>query len=353
MAAELDTRTNGAASFVSLRQSAWHRQGTVVGDELSYEEALTLGGLDYPLHLRPLTTTSPILNADGVEHDSLEIPAPGSAIVRSDTNVTLGVVGDRYRIVSNRDATQVCRALVEAGLARIETAGALRGGRDAWMALRFVGDRIDAAGENGGDEVAFYGLVRTNHDGSASVGVATTPVRVVCANTLAMALRNGRTTLKKVRHSGKAGERTMEAAQELWSNVAQDAESMASAFAALRTTPVSLAQFTKAVLDRVAPIPTLAPNATKRAKGNYDSAMFTVTQDRELLCRLWEQGVGQRGAGTAWDAFNAVTEAIDHHDFAAPTRGAAKQNPLGEQLPGGSLQTLKTTVWSSLLALTA
>lgn len=355
MAHLLDTRENGAASFVSLRKPAWHQLGTIVGDELSYDEAMNLGGLDYPLSLRPLTTTSPIRGSDGVESDSLEVSVPGRfAVVREDRREVLGVVGSRYRIVSNRDATAVVEALVDAGMARIETAGVLRGGVDAWMALRFVGSQFESASDIGGDEVRFYGMVRTNHDGTANVQVATTPIRVVCANTLAMALSNGESAIHKIRHTRSAEQRIAAEAQSLWSTIGGDAVRMAEAFRSMRQRRISETMFSSAVLDALAPLPKAPPaGASSRARTMYETAMETAKNQRLIVTRLWTNGMGHTGDYSAWEAYNAATEAIDHYGVGAPTRGAAASESLIGQLPGGTLAATKTTVFQRLLALAA
>lgn len=349
MAHLLDTRENGAAAFVSLRQPAWHQLGTIVGDELAFAEAMHLGGLDYPLELRPLTTTRPIFAADGTEQDSLDIAVTTGhqAVVRTDRGTTLGVVGGRYHIVTNREAMALVEVLVDEGLAVIETAGALREGADAWMAIRFTGDRLDAAGENGGDPVNFYGLVRTNHDGRASVQIATTPIRVVCANTLAMALADGRSSIHKIIHGVSAPSRMIKAAEAVWGRAAADAEQMAAAFRTLRHTHLSPEQFSAAVLDVLAPLPAEpAPDATSRAKSLFETKTIEADTTRALITHLWITGTGQHGATTGWDAFNAATEAIDHHDVLA-----GRGERLAAMLPTGRVAKAKADVFSKLLAL--
>ncbi|GAB1345082.1 DUF932 domain-containing protein [Gemmatimonas sp.] len=351
MAHELDTRDNGAAAFVSLRQSAWHQLGTIVADELSFDEAMHLGGLDYPLALRPLTTSLPIEGASGDEIDTLDIAVPGHrAVVRADRNLVLGVVSDRYELVTNREAMQMVDVLVNDGLAVIETAGVLREGADAWMAIRFTGEQIDAAGENGGDEIKFYGLVRTNHNGKASVQVATTPVRVVCANTLAMALGNGQTTVRSVLHMGsQARTKVQDAAKSLWSGTLQDAEKMAAAFAAMQRTPISEAQFEAAVLDVLCPMPEEpSAEASKLAQALFPSRVMKATETRFRIQELWVSGTGQQGACTAWDAYNACTESLDHFDTVT-----VKGERLTALLPTGKLAQLKADVFGRLLALSA
>lgn len=354
MAHALDTRDTGTAAFVALRRSAWHQLGTIMQDEMSFDEAMTLGGLDYPLALRPVRTTVPIFTADGEEHDAIEIAAPAQAIVRLDRREALGVVGLQYELVSNREAMGLIESMVDQGLAVIETAGVLRGGRDAWMAVRFTGEAFDAAADNGGDPVRFYGVVRTNHDGRASVQMATTPIRIVCANTLAMALRDNRTTIHAVRHTRSAGTRIAEAARRAWGGALKDAAAQAEAFRALREIELTPAQFQSLVLDAVAPLPAPPmPGASERSRALHASAVSRAESDRATVRRLLMDGRGNDGSLSAWNAFNALTEAVDHWNVGSARRGAAKSETLVAQLPGGAIQQLKVGVWNNLLALAA
>jgi phage/plasmid-like protein (TIGR03299 family) len=349
MAHELDTRANGTAAFVSLRQSAWHNLGTIMADEMSFDEAMDLGGLNYPLALRPMTTTSPILDANGQEIDTVDVEVPDfRAVVRTDRNGILGVVGGRYELVTNREAMGMVDVLVNEGLAVIETAGVLRGGADAWMAIRFTGDEIDAAGENGGDTVQYFGLVRTNHNGKAAVQVATTPIRVVCANTLAMALADGRSAIHRVAHFGSGVSlRVQDAARNLWGATVKDAVSMSAAFASMRQTTISESQFAAAVLDVIAPLPAVpSADASKLAHALHPTLTAKAEKVRFSIQQLWVSGTGQHGQMTAWDAYNAATEALDHFD-AMPTKGER----LVAMLPGGKVDAAKTSVFTNLLAL--
>lgn len=353
MAHELDTRDNGQASFVSLRKDAWHQLGTVQADELSYEEAMRLGGLDYPLELRPVKTTVPIFDANGVEHDSLEVSAPAQAIVRTDRQVVFGVVGPSYQLVNNREATEVVKVMVEEGLARIETAGALRDGRDAWMALRFIGANMDEVSDNEGDPVNFYGMVRANHDGKCSVQIATTPVRVVCANTLAMALSDGSTSVRAIRHTRNAGSKLVAEAKALWGGVYADALDMTAAFARMRRTEITSSQL-DIIAKIVAPDPApLAPDASDRSRALYASAIEKARSARMTITAMIYKGTGVDGTLSAWNVFNAVTESIDHAGVGRASRGAAKSEPLVAQLPGGAIASLKHNVWNTLLTIAA
>jgi phage/plasmid-like protein (TIGR03299 family) len=353
MAHELNF-TNGTADFVSLRQSAWHQLGTVIDTPFDYDTAVEKANLHYPLSLRPVQVEVPIFDINGKEVDSMHRTVGTHHVVtRNDTYETLGVVGNRYQLVENQEAFAIVEAMVDEGLAQIETAGVLRGGADAWMMVKFIGSAFEQASALlSRDLVEFFGLVRANHDGQASLQIGTTPIRVVCANTLAMATRSGKSTLHSVRHTRSAGAKLVEAARQSWGTAAVDALSQAQAFKAMAETLITESQFAATALDTFAPVPTLEAGASDRAKQLFETRAVSASADRQLLTQLWMSGTGQDGTPSAWAAFNAVTEAIDHKGLGAAVRGAAKAESLVGQLPGGGIAKAKSAVWGKLLALT-
>ena len=105
------------------------------------------------------------------------------ATVRTDSGDVLGVVGKRYRIVQNRDAFGFLDSLLQDGIMKYESAGALRGGRQVFLLARMPSvDEIVP-----GDNSLRYVLFSTSHDGTAAIHAVPTSVRVVCANTLRIA----------------------------------------------------------------------------------------------------------------------------------------------------------------------
>jgi phage/plasmid-like protein (TIGR03299 family) len=351
MAHELDTRSNGAAAFVSLRRSAWHQLGTIAQDEMTYEEALTLGGLDYRVGLRPLVTTRPLFDADGKEYDSLEQAIPGIfAVMREDRGTVFATVRSRYEVVQNRDAMEVIDALVSQGLARIETAGALREGADAWIAVRFAGADFDRAAQDREDDVVnYYGVITANHNGKAPVRLITTPIRVVCANTLGFALGNKNSAIATVRHTKAARVRVIDEATRLWAGAASHATQFSALYRTLRATIITPAQFAAAVSDVLAPEPARTASENPREKALRDTLTEKAAGMRVQLVNLWLQGTGQDGTPTAWAAYNAATEALDHVAGFNPTRKGGEA--LTALLPGGTVATAKAEVFNNLLAL--
>lgn len=153
-----------------VREKPWHGLGTMVMDAPESKEALRLAGLDWRVIQKPVMT------ADG-------IPVPGfQANVRENDLQVLGIVTDRYRVVQNEEAFAFTDALLGEGVT-YETAGSLQGGRRTWILAKLPQKYI-----MNGDEIAPYLVFMNSHDGTGAIKAAMTPIRVVCQNTLNLAL---------------------------------------------------------------------------------------------------------------------------------------------------------------------
>lgn len=153
-----------------VRQAPWHGLGTMVLEAPTSAEALTLAGLDWNVIQRPIETE------DG-------IPIPGfKANLRETDEKVLGVVTDRYKVVQNTDAFSFTDSLLGEGVT-YETAGSLQEGRRTWLLAKLPQRYIIS-----GDEIAPYLVFMNSHDGTGSIKAAMTPIRVVCQNTLNLAL---------------------------------------------------------------------------------------------------------------------------------------------------------------------
>ena len=152
------------------RVAPWHGLGIRVESALSSQEALQASGLDWNVVQRPIMT-------------SAYEPIPGyKANIRDIDNKILGIVSDRYRVVQNAEAFAFTDALLGEGV-KYETAGSLQEGRRIWL-LAKLPDKYIIEGE----QIEPYLVFSSSHDGSGAIKVAMTPVRVVCQNTLNMAL---------------------------------------------------------------------------------------------------------------------------------------------------------------------
>lgn len=158
-------------TMFSVREKPWHGLGTIVAEAPDSQTALIISGLDWNV------TQKSIMTADG----STIIPG-FKANIRDSDNSILGIVTDRYKVVQNRDAFAFTDALLGEGV-RYETAGSLQGGRRTWILAR-----LPQQYTINDEEITPYMVFMNSHDGSGAIKAAMTPVRVVCSNTLNLAL---------------------------------------------------------------------------------------------------------------------------------------------------------------------
>ena len=190
MAAEIET-------LFYVREKPWHGLGVRVENAPSSQEALVAAGLDWNVVQRKVYT-----------EEGHVIPGY-YANVRGTDNRTLGVVTKRYRIVQNYEAFAFTDGLLGKGV-RYETAGSLKGGRKTWILARLPKQYRVAE-----DKVMPYLVFSNSHDGSGAIKVAMTPVRVVCNNTLNLALQNA-DRIWSANHTGDIGNKLEDARMTLF-----------------------------------------------------------------------------------------------------------------------------------------
>ena len=158
-------------TMFSVREKPWHGLGKIVEKAPDSRTALYLAGLNWQVEQKDVYTDDGFI-------------IPGYKVnVRETDLATLGIVSDRYRVVQNEEAFAFSDELLNEGV-RYETAGALQGGKKVWI-LAKMPERYEILG----DEIEPYFLLMNSHDGSSGFTVAMTPVRVVCNNTLNLALK--------------------------------------------------------------------------------------------------------------------------------------------------------------------
>ncbi len=190
MAANVET-------MFSVREKPWHGLGIIVKEAPTSADAIRLAGLDWSVVQEPIYT-----NFNRVVEGY-------RANVRSSDRKVLGVVSDRYKVVQNVDAFSFTDELLGKGV-RYETAGSLQEGKKVWLLARLPREYIIA-----GERISPYLVFSNTHDGSGSVKVAITPVRVVCNNTLNLALGTAKRSFSMI-HTGNIQDKIQEAKDTLF-----------------------------------------------------------------------------------------------------------------------------------------
>src|SRR5262245_38783110 len=211
--------TNGRACLFFTGQAPWHGLGQRLRGRPTVREAIAASGLDWEVELVPLVT--------GDAQES----APARAVRRGTDRRLLGVVGPAYHALQNRDAFAFFQPFLDAGLASLHTGGSLCDGRKVWLLARIERQPL-VVGD--GDEVGKFVLLSNSHDGTTSVRVAFTPVRVVCANTLALAHADkAGSNLIRARHTRRLAD-NLEALQEVINLADQEFTATAEQYRRLR-----------------------------------------------------------------------------------------------------------------------
>ncbi len=161
--------SHNVETMMYVREKPWHGLGVCVEEAPTSADAIRLAGLDWEV------VQEPVFRGNGNEIPNVK------ANVRSSDGTTLGVVSNRYEIVQNKEAFEFTDSLI-GGEVVYETAGSLRDGKAIWLLARFPEQKVL------GDAVCPYLCFTNTHDGSGAIRVAVTPIRVVCNNTLNIAM---------------------------------------------------------------------------------------------------------------------------------------------------------------------
>lgn len=294
---EIDSVT-GKTTFASFREPAWHGLGTVFEEEVNTSKMLELASLDnWNVRLEEIPMPENF-TSDKTNY----FVARSNPFDKTQTDV-LGVVGERYRTLQNEDLFAFGDNILDGG-GRWETAGSIKGGRQVFGSIAL--ERETVLDPNGvGDKVNTYLLVNTSHDGSVAIQASITPVRVVCANTLNLAIgggvgrnRNIKQTFK-IRHTQTAEGKVIAAREALGLANAYMDEFDVMAKAMIEK------EISKAKFDEIVAL--AYPMPEKDAKGSLSKWQTKL----ELIEDIYTGEFNHMISGTAWGAFNAMTERLD------------------------------------------
>lgn len=178
-------------SMAYVGDMPWHKLGSRLEKGMTLEVWADKAGLNWEIN------RSPVMFDTGQENESLLSFEDKSVLYRSDTGNALSVVGQRYNVVQPREILEFYKDLTEVSGFELETAGVLKGGKKIW-ALARTGQSTSLKGN---DVTNGYVLLATACDGSMATTAQFTSVRVVCNNTLAISLSQGKEGAVKIPHS--------------------------------------------------------------------------------------------------------------------------------------------------------
>lgn len=287
---------------LGVRKVPWNSLGQTIDNAPTSDRALELSGLNWSVE------------STDVYVNGLIVPKV-RANVRADDNSVLGIVSDRYRIVQNKDAFSFIDSLIDSGDVRYEKAGSLKNGRVVWMLARLnqetniLGDKVDP-----------YICFTNTHDGSGSVRIMMTPIRVICANMLNIAL-NSASRQWSATHVGDF-ERKLEDAQKtllLANNYLTALDEEAHKMVDIKISDTVWEEFVHELLPET---PT--------------TSLINLENRRdELRSKLLADDI-RKFNGTGWAVVNAVTDYVAH-TLPIRVRSNYKENRFGRIIQGDAM----------------
>lgn len=278
MSAEVET-------MFSVREKPWHGLGTIVQEAPTSKDALHLAGLDWTVRQEQIVYK--------------EQESGYFMNIRSTDDKVLGVVGSRYKPVQNVDAFNFVDGLIGEGVT-YETAGSLSTGKRIWLLAKMPDVKILD------DVVEPYMCLTNSHDGFGSLKVCMTPVRVVCQNTLNLALDSAKRSWN-VRHTSSidskmgAARQTLGLANTYMDSIAKTAEDLYK---------IKIAPKDFEILSEQ-----LFPITEEMSKRKEESQELLRAQ----LKRAWEMDDLGNIKGTGWGFMNAISDMSTHKPPARKT----------------------------------
>lgn len=275
-------------------ETPWHGLGTCLERPATAGDALNAAKLNWAVTKKPLWA---------IEGEVKTQVKTKFAIVREDRwgqedCPVFGIVGQQYTPLQNADAFKFFDPIVGENAAVYHTAGALGDGERVWI-LAKLPDTIQVIGD---DITEKYLLLSNSHDGNSSVQVKFTPIRVVCQNTLSMALRDGDAIriphLKDVRKRLDEAHKLLGIINRRYSHIADRFR----AFTRVQVDSDRLNDYLKALY------PDPRPDSPEHVRKS-------IERHRLASEHLFDQGRGNRikgVAGTLWAAYNGAVEYVDY-----------------------------------------
>lgn len=266
-------------------ETPWHGLGTKVSDNLSPAEMMKAAGLDWRVDKVPAYA----------EVDGKQIPVGWSALIRSSDKKHLSTVPNDWNEVQNEEAFEFFKEWVDAGDMEMHTAGSLEDGKRVW-ALAKTKEKFEVFG---GDLIEDYFLLSSPHKYGLSFDARSTKIRVVCNNTITMALKDESQAAVRLSHRRKIDIDEVKAMVGISKVKLSAYKDLATYLGSRRATPENIVQYFKDVF----------PLGTNDSEKKQQKLSRAATQ---ALGVMDTQPGAEFARGTWWPAFNAVTYVVDH-----------------------------------------
>ncbi len=281
------TVNNGVAEMMTADgRDAWHGLGARLSQVATAQEAIEAANMGWEVGMREVFIQTP-------SGQFMEV-TDKKAVTRMDNGKVFGVFSNQYTPLQNRDAFTFFDSVVGAGEAIYHTAGTLAGGSRIWILAKLPGDlKLSDT-----DVLERYILLANSHDGSLAVTMKPTTVRVVCNNTLSVALGGETNKLFRAVHTSSVMQRVNQARETLglqeayFANVMRGIERLADE----RMTQAAANEFLVELFGQ---------------EENPEAISTRMQNQIDTVGNLFVKGTGNHGVNR-WDMLNAVTEFVDH-----------------------------------------
>ena len=318
----------------------WHGLGVVLEDYPTIEEAKDASGLTWTASIRP--------SYYEVEDGSFARIQGTNAVIRDDVKVCIGSVGDRYEIYQNDEMWQFIETFQMFTKCKIETAGSLRNGAVAWvLAKNGTAEYVT------GDPIEEYFLFRNSFDGSSPIMTMFTNIRVVCHNTMSLALRDSR-NIFKVRHTTSAEQQLPEVQKALGLRE-QYRIKFGEAMEHLKSFQLKGSEISNILETVIFPMPKQIVQEGGKVTDIVEASQKAMTARKnkiEAVTKLIDTGKGTDIAnvvGTGYGLYQALVEWADHGKSIKVTKNRSREEVKFENVFWGTAANFKQDCFDALI----
>lgn len=274
-------------SMAYVGETPWHGLGVRVSNDISVDEMMKAAGLDWTVEKIPTYATI----------GGKKVQMERSALVRSTDNTVFDLVPNDWNEVQNHEAFEFYREWVENGGMEMHTAGSLDNGRRIWV-LAKTKEKFEVFG---GDLIESYFLLSNPHQYGSSFEARDTKIRVVCNNTLTVALKDESNVAVRLNHRRKFDVEQVKQMVGISKQKSQTYKELAEYLGSKRASPENVVQYFKDVFPLTDNKVDDAKRQAKLSRPGTQALGFLETQPGAEFAR-----------GSWWQAFNAVTYVVDH-----------------------------------------
>jgi len=329
MPAEVET-------MMYVREEPWHHLGVKLDNPATAKEAIVASGLDWKVEMCDVYAAAVRDVGGSLKNVPLQAP-DNQAVVRELDDSVLGIVGKNYVPIQNEESFDLMDSVVGAGQAIYHTAGSLRGGRRVWMLIQLPGDLLITEKEI----INRYLLLTNAHDGSSTLKMFFTPVRVVCMNTLTWALHQRKEGEGiNIRHCGDIESKVDEAKAALGfaTRYYSELELASRKLIETRADQAMVDKLLESCFPRA-----MAEDATEREQSVLAQLDWIASGNTGTVTP------GTEGSLYAW--VNAVAEYVDHNRHSRGTDETIKRSNRMDSIVFGGGRDKKQRAFTAAMAM--